>query len=110
MPPPLINILQIAGFTSTQDTTFQIGITFPTATITPGTYTTGFTNIFSVVSITNGLIYKADASTGTDVVTIVISAYDSITKIITGTFSGSAQDAGGNSVPITNGAFKAVVN
>ncbi len=106
----LLNTLQVSGFTASSDASFQIAVNFPTPVITPGTYTTGFTNIFSFVSITNGIIYHADASTGTDVVTIEITGYDDVTKVVTGSFSGTAQDASGNSVPITKGAFKTVVN
>lgn len=108
----VFNSLQISGFTSILDTVMFIIINFPTAAITPGNYITSNANVFSLSSLTNGPIYKADASTGAalDVVNLVISSYDPITKIVTGTFSGSAQDILGNSVPITKGAFKAVVN
>jgi hypothetical protein len=54
-------------------------------------------------------IYTADINTPSADTHIAILTYDSTTRIVTGAFTGSAVNAAGTSVPITNGKFRAKV-
>lgn len=40
---------------------------------------------------------------------LVITSYNSTTRLVQGTFSGNAQTLSGVVVPITNGKFRAIV-
>ena len=104
--------LRLNGSTSsTGDTTMSIKFVIPAPDIQTGTYTLISNGIFFSVVDANSLtvLYSADGLTaGTDF-TINITAYDAGTKIVQGNFSGSAKDASGNIVPITNGNFTASV-
>lgn len=95
------------------DTAFLMGILLTSGSIQPGTYTTTFEAGFYLTTL-NGTtpvtIYQADATTsGSGVVTITITSYNSSTGILTGTFSGNAVDGSGNAVPISTGEFTAKV-
>lgn len=107
-----LKYLTIVGTNSpTGDTAFLAGIFF-TGAVEPGTYTTEsqaqlyLTTVDGLGNYT--IIYQADpATSAAAVTTITITAYDSTTGIITGTFSGNAIDSAGNTVSISNGSFKA---
>jgi hypothetical protein len=104
----LTTALHFGGTTSTGDTTFSLNFVMPTSDIQPGTYTMLNNGIFFSLTDKTSLtvIYEADGLTaGTDF-TIVITSYDSVTKLVEGTFSGNVKDQSGNIVPITNGLFK----
>ncbi len=106
-----VKALVLNGSTSaTGDTIFTIGVLLPTGTITPGTYLSNITGGFEFQDgLTGASIYSADPFvTGGALVTIIITNYDSVTNIVTGTFSGTAQSASGNTT-ITNGGFTAKV-
>jgi hypothetical protein len=97
----------------TGDTIFSAGIFF-TGAVGPGTFTTDFQASISLSTIDQSsnyvIIYEANAGTASlGTTTITITSYDAATGIMTGSFSGTARDAGGNAVTISNGSFKAKV-
>ncbi len=109
-------MLYIQGFTSTKDTTFHIITYLPSGSIATGSYTTqavppNAAGIFAYTLSSSGeVIYDAlpDNNATASNVTINITSYDNTTNIIKGTFSGTADDSGGNAtVNITNGSFTA---
>lgn len=97
--------------TATGDTTMSLKFIIPAADIQTGTYTLISNGIFFTVVDANTLtvLYEADGLTASTDFTINITAYNSATKLVHGNFSGSAKDASGNIVPITNGSFVATV-
>lgn len=104
------NELSLTGnVQSGTDSIIFMRVTFPTTAITPGTYTTGVDNSFLFSTIFGDIIYNADASTLPDAIDIVITSYNDITKEVAATFSGKTKDSAGNTVVITNGAFRATV-
>ena len=94
---------------ATGDTIVQINIAFPTTEITPGIYTTTDPANFFIFSSSAGELYKADTSTSTNIMTFEISSYNTATKVVSCNFSGNAQDAAGNTIPISMGELKAIV-
>lgn len=109
---PLGSFLSITGPTAPGgDSSITLNMTMPGATIQPGTYATntGFTNAFSFDDGSGNNIYSANIGTTTVSVTMTITSYDSATKIVKGTFSGTAEDGSGGSVNITGGKFEAKV-
>lgn len=112
LPPPLGSVLAITGSTSPGgDSTISMALTMPGSAIVPGTYKTdaGFTNAFRFDDATGTSVYSADISTTGVVMTMIITSYDSVTKIVKGTFSGTAEDGSGASVSIAGGKFEAKV-
>lgn len=106
------SILTITGSTlATGDSTLNMVISLPGATIVPGTYKTnvGFLNVFDFSDATGTSIYSSNFGTTGAVMNLVITSYSATTKIVKGTFTGNAKDAAGTNVPITNGKFQAVV-
>jgi hypothetical protein len=106
--------LILLGYTpATGDTTMQLGVFFPGSTIQPNTYSSKsfagfyFTNYKDTANPVK--IYTADYTTQTVNTSVTITSYDATTKIVTGTFTGTALLGSGIPVPITNGKFKAKV-
>ncbi len=93
----------------TYDTTLDIAVLLPGTTIVPGTYPSTTKAQFAFDDINGKTIFKADPTTATANLQVVISAYDATTKIVTGTFAGTVLNAAGAPVPITGGKFKGVV-
>jgi hypothetical protein len=103
-------VLSLEGYTSTNyDTAMYIDILLPGSTVQPGTYFTISTAGFAVEKDTTTL-YEADPTTQGTNMQIVITSYDSTTKIVIGTFSGTAKTSTGAVVTITNGRFKGRLN
>ncbi|MCW3080781.1 hypothetical protein [Segetibacter sp.] len=104
------------GYTpTTGDTTIQFGVFSATGKIAAGS-TYNSTNSLAAFYYTDysdtskiNKIYTADFNTPSASTTISISAYDSTSRIVTGTFTGSAVNASGAVAPITNGKFRAKV-
>lgn len=93
--------------------TLEIDVVFAGTSIQTGTYVTTSTTLPTAAYYfynATGDKYAADPSISGPVMTIVISSYDAATRVLQGTFSGTARNASGASVPITNGRFKAQVN
>jgi hypothetical protein len=92
------------------DSIFVIGVTFSGNTIATGTYSSSFDALFGFTTGSGTIIYSAyPGLTGVNIV-VNITSYDATTKIITGTFTGTAKDASGNAVSITLGSFTAKVH
>jgi hypothetical protein len=102
------------GYTpSTGDTTLYFGTFFTGTTIQTGTYSTQNFAAFNFTDYRDtahpAQIYTANLNTQAANTQLTISSYDPTTKIITGTFTGTAMNASNSPVPITNGRFKAKV-
>jgi hypothetical protein len=104
-------LVLVGSTAATGDSAFVLSVPTNGGVITPGTYSTGTTSVFYLYDLTAGAyIYSANVTTAPgSVVTIAISSYDPVTKIVTGSFSGTATDGSGNTATITNGSFKARV-
>jgi hypothetical protein len=89
--------------------TLDLYVIFPGTTIQTGSYSSKTSAQFYYYNATTDK-YTADPTTQAETLTIVITSYDATTKIVQGTFSGTAENSTGASVPITNGRFKAKVN
>ncbi len=112
LPAPLGSVLAITGSTSPGgDSSITLAMTMPAAVIVPGTYKTnaGFTNAFSFDDASGTAVYSANIATAGVVMTMIITSYDNVTKIVKGTFSGTAEDSAGASVTIAAGKFEAKV-
>ena len=101
---------------ATGDTSFFIGVPLTGGTVALGTYNTNSLstpaafNLYRTPNISN-IIYTAsflDAGLGVNLA-VTITGYNTTTKIITGTFTGTARDSTINVKPITNGKFTAKV-
>lgn len=98
---------------ATGDTIFTAGVLF-TGAVGPGTFTTDVSAQLSLTTIDQSsnyiIIYQANPNTiATGTSTITITSYNTSTGIMTGTFTGTAEDKNGNPVTITNGAFQAKI-
>jgi hypothetical protein len=104
-------LVLVGSTVATGDSAFVLSVPTNGGVITPGTYTTDTSSVFYLYDLTAGVyIYSANVTTAPgSVVTITISSYDPVTKIVTGTFSGTATDASSNIVTISNGSFKVKV-
>jgi len=105
---------------ATFDTTIQFGVFSPIGSFpNNSTYSskTGVAAFYytEYLTDTSGAdIYRANPpSTSypnpTEDLKVTITSYDATTKLVTGTFTGTALNKAGTSVPITNGKFRAVV-
>jgi hypothetical protein len=106
--------LVFLGYTPTSfDTVLQMGVLLPSSDIQPGTYNTNTLAAFYYqdYSDTSNIvdIYKAQPGSVGANIQITIATYDPATRIITGTFSGTALSTSGPTVPITVGRFRAKV-
>lgn len=101
----------LAGRTAaTGDTLFFLSTFFSGTTIQPGTTSSKTLASFRYTDYrnqnTNDSIYSANYTIPTANTSVTISSYDPTTRIITGTFSGTAVTVTGAPVQITNGRFK----
>jgi hypothetical protein len=103
------------------DTTFDLYVQFGASATqpVPGSYTTN-PDLFNA-NTTDLYMYDTNVDIfyvkdfpplppTTPTLTIVVTSYDATTKIVKGTFSGTAWNSGGVIVPITNGKFEAEVH
>ncbi|MBS1668827.1 MAG: hypothetical protein JST58_15740 [Bacteroidetes bacterium] len=96
-----------------KDTAFGIQIQFPGSSLDTGSFpTSSLGNNFSLQFATGAnagnIIYESNALYQ-QTVNIVVSSYNSSTKVISGIFYGQAYDANDSTVNISNGKFKATV-
>jgi len=106
-----VPVLIIEGAVATLDTILTIQLSVPDTALSnsvPGVFPTGLSNSFKL-SYLNGStltdLYVADAGTAA-VMTIYLNQYDPVTRVLSGKFSGTANDvAGGGNITITNGSF-----
>ncbi len=102
-------ILQIQGATAaTADSVFIMGLQFQGA-ITPGSYISTGAAFFKFLGSYDDKdsLYSATFQTPTVTTTVQIISYDATTKIIKGTFAGTAKNKQGATVNITGGKFAA---
>ena len=104
-------ILQIQGSTA-HDSVLLIGFTILGGVITPGTYNTNTFALFRFLGSynDNDTVYSANPLIPTVNTQIVVTSYNATTKIITGTFSGTAKDKNKNNITITAGKYEAKLN
>jgi len=113
--------LDLFGEIPNTDSLFDLYIQFPASASAPipGTYTTTtapldpVTHEFILFNNATQLPIYASKNyftvPGTATITIIITSYDASTKVVRGTFSGTAYGPTGAVVPITNGKFAATV-
>ena len=96
------------------DTLFQMDILLPGNTIQPGTYNTDSANADFYLYNTDtskAPYYAADYTITPPVnIQIVINSYDPVTKIVTGSFSGTARNDAGQIVAVNGGKIYAKVD
>jgi hypothetical protein len=92
------------------DTLFYIDVLLPGTTVVTGTYSTTSSADMYLDDANSNTIYEVDPTTTGASMNIVITSYNATTKIVTGTFSGTALNKTGAVVPITNGKFTARVS
>ena len=102
------SVLSFYGSTATgTDTLFQLDILLPGKTIQTGTYSTNASNVdFYLFNSDTSIApyYRAYAKISTDVnLQVVIQSYDSENGIVSGSFSGTALNAAGQTVTIAAG-------
>jgi hypothetical protein len=104
-----IGYLTIYGENAATDTTFYVELqqSSPTAPPASGaTYTTGAgTAVFEFQTDTGTPIYDSRQTDGSNM-TFTIVSYNAATKVLDGTFSGTAKDNGGATKTITLGKLK----
>jgi hypothetical protein len=98
--------LYIAG-TTAGDSIFYAGVAFSNGVITAGSYNTSSSALFRFTDASNNTIYSADPTVTTASTVITITSYNSTTNVVTGTFTGTAQNASGTAQNITLGTFTA---
>jgi len=101
-------ILQIQGSTA-GDSVLLIGFTIVGGVITPGVYTTNTFALFRFLGSydDNDTVYSANPLIPMVNTLIVVTSYNATTKIIQGSFSGTAKDKNKNTVTISAGKFEA---
>jgi len=103
-------VVNIQGHTAaTGDSIFFVGIGIPGSAITTGTYNSNTTSLFKFLGSfnTNDSLYTAYLLTPTVNTAVQVTAYSTTTRIIQGTFSGTAKNKSGAIVTITGGKFVA---
>lgn len=90
---PSSAFMQYSGLTANQRGALSIGISFPTGTAAPGTYTSAAGQVDFLYTIVNGNRFKAEsgAQFSTENITVIISQITDTS--VTGTFSGVALDS-----------------
>jgi hypothetical protein len=109
----LYKSVQIIGLSALRgDSVFLLSITFPGGVITPGTYSSNTLSVFKFLGSFNDkdTVYSATYLTPTVNTIFQVTSYSSTTKIIKGTFSGTAKNKTNNSATITSGKFEAKLN
>jgi len=101
-------ILQIQGSTA-GDSVLLLGFTVLGGVITPGAYTTNTFALFRFLGSynDNDTLYSANPLIPTVNTTITVTSYNATTRIIQGTFLGTAKDKNKNNVTISSGKFEA---
>jgi hypothetical protein len=109
-------LLVFVGITSTKDTVLNFQVYFPEGKIQPGTYNTGLPIIGTTLYVTDAsnranpvYLYIAESRTIGVSTRFEISSYDPVTRIVTGTFSGTAENSLNAPVSISRGRFTAKV-
>jgi hypothetical protein len=105
------NTLTLVGLSTTKDTAIAIIIDMGLSSgVKTGTYKSTTSSSFSFFDYTGRDIFTADKTTTGAEMTILITAYEPTTKIVEGTFTGTALNRAGQPVPLTAGKFMAQLN
>lgn len=103
-------MLSVSAFSKTGDTAYSVAVTTLGNPVTGVTYKTSNIGVpigvFTGLSTTNGQVYQADVTTLTQNIDIKFDVIDTVNKIVSGTFSGTAKGLTGTAT-ITNGKFRA---
>lgn len=103
-------LLSVQAFSITGDSAFSVAVTTLGNPQTGVTYNTSNIGVpiavFNGISTISGQIYQADLSTFGQSVAIKFDVIDTVNKIVSGTFSGTAKKLSGVGT-ITNGKFRA---
>ncbi|MEI8060401.1 MAG: hypothetical protein WCG67_09600, partial [Ferruginibacter sp.] len=103
-------MLSVSAFSITGDTAYSVAVTTLGNPVTGVTYKTSNIGVpigvFTGLSILNGQVYQADVSTLTQNIDIKFDVIDTVNKIVSGTFSGTAKGLTATAT-ITNGKFRA---
>ena len=103
--------LSVNAFSVTGDSAFSIAVSTTGNTQTGVNYSTSVLfpmAMFNVLSTTNGQVYQADFSTVGQNIVVKFDVIDTVNKIVSGTFSGTAKGLTGTKT-ITNGKFRATL-
>jgi hypothetical protein len=104
-----IGYLTIYGKPATNDTTFRVQLQQSSPTVPPtsgATYTTGSgTAVFEFKTPAGGTIYDSRQTDGSNM-TFTITSYNTTTKVLDGTFSGTAKDNSSATKTLTLGKLK----
>lgn len=103
--------LSVNAFSVTGDSAFSIAVSTTGNTQTGVNYSTSVLfpmAMFNVLSTTNGQVYQADFSTVGQNIVVKFDVIDTVNKIVSGTFSGTAKGLIGVKT-ITNGKFRATL-
>lgn len=104
-------LILVGPTAATSDSVFLAVIALPPTGIPTGTYTTTSSALYYFYNHNNSSdIYSADQTTSGATITYTISSYNTTTRIVQGTFTGTAHTASGGTVQITNGRFRAKVS
>jgi hypothetical protein len=105
-----IGFLRIYGKPITNDTTIYISLQLGSPTAPPsGTYTTtGGTAVFEFKTPAGNTIYDSRQGDGSNLI-FTVTGFDTVTKVMDATFTGTAKDATGNTKTITSGKLKVQV-
>lgn len=99
-----IHYLYIAGH-NTGDSILYMGVAFSGGAIATGSYSSSSSALFRFTDSGGTTIYTADPTVSGVNTVITISSYNATTNIVTGTFTGTANNASGTAVNITQGSF-----
>jgi hypothetical protein len=99
-----IHYLYIAGH-NTGDSILYMGVAFSGGVIATGSYSSSSSALFRFTDSGGTTIYTADPTVSGVNTVITISSYNATTNIVTGTFTGTANNASGTAVNITQGSF-----
>ena len=105
-------LLSVNAFSVTGDSAFSIAVSTTGNTQTGVNYSTSNIGLpmtmFNVLSTTNGQVYQADFSTVGQNIVVKFDVIDTVNKIVSGTFGGTAKGLTGTKT-ITNGKFRATL-
>lgn len=104
-------VVTLVGLTPTKDTAIAILINIAgSSAVKTGTYKSSSSSTFVFFDHRGTNIYYADSTTTAAELTIALTAYNAVTQIIEGSFSGTVLNQMNSQVVITAGKFKAKLN
>jgi len=103
-------VLTLVGLTPTKDTAISILVDIPGSAVKTGNYSSKNNATFVFFDNLGNNIFFSDKNHLNVELIVIIASYDATTQIISGTFSGTAMNRLNESVPITNGKFRAKLN